>query len=122
MKIFSPAIPIYITTRLKTFMFLENASRRCLAGGVWESLTDYQHCLNFPPPGEDVASDISLYIYLVGRESHSQDITPIVPLQDTSSPSWLSPPPWLFSSHLGNARNYPVTFCSLLSFISVFNL
>ena len=50
-------------------LFLENASRKCLASGEWDNLTDYGNCLRFPSSVEDVASDISLYIYLVGMEA-----------------------------------------------------
>ena len=54
------------------FLFLENASRKCLASGEWDNLTDYGNCLRFPSSVEDVASDISLYIYLVGMEAWSK--------------------------------------------------
>ena len=52
--------------------FAENASRPCLPGGDWDSLTDYTACLS--PREEDVASDISLYIYLVGGQAELGEI------------------------------------------------
>ena len=51
-----------------SIIFSENASRKCLHNGTWESITDYTECsLQLLDVSTDDSNDISLVIYAVGK-------------------------------------------------------
>ena len=60
-----------------------NATRLCTAAGEWEGRTDYSACITAGQQemlcvSEMDASDISLYIYLVGEQPRAFWLLPVI--------------------------------------------
>ena len=60
-----------------------NATRLCTAAGEWEGRTDYSACITAGQQemlcvSEMDASDISLYIYLVGEQPRTFCLLPVI--------------------------------------------